>query len=201
MKPVIIGVGAQMGNGKDVLCNYLAERLNKIYGECWHRDALANNVKRIFCDAFGVDRDFIEEWKRKDTPPPGFQIPVRQGLTFIGDGFRDIQSSIWIDLLLKNNARNLIVSDVRYINEANYIRDHNGLTILLWRPGHESQYQNRSEQELMPFVKGLRDHPDGVLHDENIPFNIWIKNDGTLDDLFTKIDEVIIPYVKDFVGR
>jgi len=188
--PFIIGVGAQIANGKDALCNYLADKL----GSNWHRASFASNVKRIYCEAFGVDLDFIEKWKRVDEPPPGFKMNIRKGLTFIGDGYRQIQPNIWIDMLLKNNERNLIISDARYKNEADAIRK-NGIAILLWRPGHENDIQNDSEQQLMPFVNQLKRTKDGEISDPSIPFDLWIKNDGDIDSLYGKIDNIIIPYV------
>lgn len=202
MKPYLIGVGGQFGSGKDIVCNYLAERLNGIFGEgFWKRAAMACNVKRIFCETFGVNLDFIEEHKRVDKPPEGFDMNVRQALTFIGDGFRNIQPSIWIDLLLKNNQENLIISDTRYINECNYVRSHNGVTVLLWRPGHENNFPNRSEQELMQFVEILKNKPDGQIRSDDIPFDFWIKNDGSVEDLYYKIDKHIVPFMTKFVSK
>jgi hypothetical protein len=195
MKPVIISFAAQLGNGKDEAANYLVTRLK---GE-WYRAALAENVKRIFCDAFGVNREFIEKWKRIDEAPPGFKIPIRRGLTMIGDGFRDVQENVWIDMLFKNNTKNLVISDCRYLNEANYIREHNGITVLLWRPGYENDVDNRSEQEIMPFVNKLKDHPDGEISDDSIPFDLWIKNDSDLDRFYHKIDTIVVPYIDKFL--
>lgn len=198
-KPVIVGLAGQAASGKDTIANYLCEQLNEIYGG-WYRVAFANNVKKIFCETFNVDIEFIEKWKRTDEIPPGFQMPVRKGLTFIGDGFRDIKNSIWIDLLLKENNKNLVLSDCRYINEADYIRSHNGITVLLWRPGHENNIQNRSEQELMKFVEVLKNTPDGIIDDISIPFDIWIKNDGTMEDLFCKTNDIILPEIREMYG-
>jgi hypothetical protein len=143
--------------------------------------------------------DFIEKWKRKDEIPPGFNMNVRKCLTFIGDGFRDIKSDIWIESLLQRPSTNLIISDVRYINECNAIRNkqysHEGHTVLLWRPGHENNFQNRSEQELMQFVEQLKDTQDGPINVDGIPFDFWIKNDGDLSDLYSKVDRLIVPFL------
>lgn len=192
---MLIACGAQFANGKNVLCEHLENKLNAVSGETWQQASFASNVKRIFCETFGVDNDFIEEWKRKDEPPPGFHLPVRKCLTFIGDGFRDMQPNIWIDMLLRNNNKNLILFDLRYRNESEYIRNKGGITILLWRQGYENNYQNRSEQELMPFVRMLKDVPSGPISDKEIPFDIWIRNNGTLNDLHNKIDNIVVPIV------
>lgn len=201
---MIVALAGQYACGKDSAADYLCQQLNRIYPESWYRDALANNVKRIYMETFRVSREFIETWKRTEEIPPGFKMPVRKGLTFIGDGFRDVQQDVWIESLMHNLEGNTVISDCRYINEAIYFQKHNGITILMWRPGYENDYQNRSEQELMPYVNILKNQHDRVLTDEfvgeniaNIPFDIWIRNDGEMRDLHTKIDQIVVPYIRE----
>ena len=131
----VIGVTGQLMAGKDVFCDYLAEELNKQEIK-WKRTAFANAVKDTFCNAFGVDRDFIEKYKRLPDVPDGFLMPIRQCLQFIGDGFRKIRNDIWIEIALRDNGENIIISDGRYFNEANAIRQKNGLMFLMYRPGY-----------------------------------------------------------------
>jgi len=108
----VIGVAAQLQNGKDTLSDYLAYKLNEIYPKfyCdkeinppevvaknelkakinspyWQRASFASNVKKVFCDTFDKDLDFVEKWKTNPEPPPGFSKNIRQSLQFIGDGF------------------------------------------------------------------------------------------------------------------
>jgi len=79
----IIAAFAQLGNGKDTVCDYLAEKLNTerfAYESSWKRTAFANAVKDIYCNAFGVDRDFIEKWKRNSDCPPNMIIACKASL-------------------------------------------------------------------------------------------------------------------------
>lgn len=195
----IIGLAGQLMSGKDTFADRLCQILNE-NGDKWVRNAFANNVKKIFMDTFQVDWNFIEKWKRTDEIPEGFNKPIRECLTFIGSGFRKIKSNIWIDLAFRNldDSSNQIISDVRYINEAVRIRELNGLTILLWRKGFENNIQNDSEQELVPFVKQLLDHEiEGLIDPSlNIPFDIFIKNDSSLDAFHEKMDKIVIPYIE-----
>src|SRR3990167_3977741 len=98
----LISIFGQLSSGKDCLADYLVNRLNErqMIGE-FSRSAFANAVKKVYQDAFGVDRDFVEKWKRIPEPPPGMNINVRKGLQFIGDGFRRIKSDIWIEIALR----------------------------------------------------------------------------------------------------
>ena len=188
----IVGIGAQIAQGKTVLAKYLTNKMDK-----WYNRSLATPVKQIFMDNFDVDQDFIEEWKRKDVPPPGFDLPIRDCLILIGDNFRKMLSSVWISKCFKDQVSNFIIDDMRYINETNYIRNNGGHTILLWRPSFENSIQNDSEQQFMPFVNKLKQlNFDGVIPKGlNIPFDLWIRNDGTLGDLYEKADKIIIPYI------
>jgi hypothetical protein len=160
----------------------------------WQRASLGLAVKEIFAEHFGVSLEFIEEWKVREDIPTGFDAPIRMGLTTIGDAWRNIKRDIWIQKLFSRHRGNLVISDCRYINEAEHIQANNGVTILVWRPGHENTTPSRSEQELMPFVYQLVDYPEGPIKDDTIPFDLWLKNDGSLKEWFGKIEDIVIPY-------
>lgn len=202
-RPFIVSCAGQYRSGKDTVAEYLIKKLNE-YGElgAWKHGSFGISVKKIFAENFGVSLEFIEEWKTKiNETPPGFDRPLRDGLTMIGDGWRQQRKTIWIDKLLTNNKDNLVICDNRYINEANAIHSRGGLTILIWRPGYENNKQSASEQELMPFVRSLKDTPTGPIDIPEIPFDLWFRNEGTLEDLHNQMNKVFIPYIiKKFEG-
>jgi hypothetical protein len=217
----IIGISGQMRNGKNVIADRLAEKLG------WKHAAFAASVKQIFCDAFDVNLDFVEEWKIKSEPPPGFKMTVRQGLQFIGDGFRKIQGNIWIDIAFRNMQDETIINDVRYMNELKRVQEEGGINILVYRPDFLNNDPNDSEAEIRPFVEYfLQEGIEGVYQPENwlegwtdpgyhgtmgdpsqVPcmhggtrpdveyVDVFIKNDGTLEDLNSKVDEIVLPLV------
>ena len=127
----IISIAGQMRSGKNMTGEYLCEKIK------FKPASFANPVKKIFCDAFGVDIDFVEKWKVEQNFPPNFEKNVRQSLQFIGDGFRQIKSDVWIDYAIKNNPDYSCYMDGRYINELSKVRQQNGINILVWRPGYE----------------------------------------------------------------
>ena len=204
-----IGCGGQLCVGKDVMSDYLATRLNELCTSTWKRNAFANKPKEIFERAFGKDREFIEKWKRIDDPPPGFKKNVRQCLIGIGDGFRQMQPNVWIEQAFANQETHQIISDCRYVNESNYIRQNGGITILLWRDGFMNNLDNASEQEFMPFIMKCLNSQSYKTGDTywkpfegeigpgmEIPFDMFIRNEGTVDDLKKKVDDVVIPFLK-----
>jgi hypothetical protein len=163
-----IGVCGQKQQGKDTLADYLAPKLSRnLVVPChggvryeaapWGRGSFAGAVKRIFCETFNKDLDFIEYWKTRDDIPPGMAMPVRQALTFIGDGFRKIQPDIWIVTAFRPEYEpyDKVYSDIRYINEARKIRDEGGINVLIYRDDPVKGINwdsNGSESEIRPYV-------------------------------------------------
>lgn len=200
-----IAAFAQMGCGKDTMCDYLAKKLSKPKSKNkWQRGAFANAVKDTFCESFGFTREFVEEWKRKTEIPDGFQCTVRQALQKIGDGFREIKKDIWIDIALKSDDQ-LIISDGRYLNEAKKVREKNGVNILIYRSGYVNNDPNPSEASMRPFVEYCRDTiPDGkIIHsclvrypDGLEYFDLFLRNDGDLQSFYNKIDKHVVPYIQ-----
>jgi len=176
---MFIALAGQANAGKSCLANYLCKAIPslhpKFHNTTWHTGAFAKKVKDIFCDTFGVDHEFVEKWKRIDTPPPGFDKTVRESLIFIGDGFRSMYSGVWIDNLLRTD-KNLIVADGRYLNEMIAIRKKSGFNALIFRPGYENEIQSKSEQELRPFTRELK---EGIVNDPEIPIDIFVINNGS----------------------
>jgi hypothetical protein len=205
----IVSVSGQLASGKDVLCDYLRIELEKVTGQEFFRKAFADQVKDTFCKAFDVDRDFIEKWKRIPEAPPGMLMPVRQGLQFIGDGFRQIRESIWIDIALRDD-RNIILSDGRYINEAKAVRERKGVNILLFRPGFLNDDPNPSESQLRPLVVFCKDNLSegpipaadelrarfGVAVPEGLEFyDYFLVNGGSIEEFYSKISDMVLRFV------
>jgi len=217
----VIGVASQAQHGKDTLADRLCERLNIKSEGKWHRRAFASNVKRVFCETFAVDSDFVEKWKVKPENPPGFDMPVRQSLQFIGDGFRKIMAKIWMDLTFRDTLPK-IISDVRYINEFKRVKAEGGLNILMVRPDRLNDDPNGSEAEIRPYLDwclkafspttkfvDLRDVDyetlDGILPEAVKPpegmnqFDAFVRNDGTIEELYETIDSKLVQFVDHFV--
>jgi hypothetical protein len=203
----VIGIGGQLANGKDVVADYLVLRLNEtiLDGEDrWQRLGFAHAVKQVFMDSFGVDWDFIEHWKRIPEPPPGFDMRIRQALQQIGDGFRKIKATIWLDIAFRKEG-NYVISDVRYINEVKRVRKEGGINVLVWRPGFENDDPNPSESEILRLIRFFRDlNVDGKVSADLVasqPYrpdgaecvDYFIRNDGDLNHLYNKVDACLLP--------
>lgn len=207
MKPICIGIAGQKQNGKDTLADYIFGQLKKCeeFKLNFERAAFAFNVKKVFSETFDVSYEFIEDWKVKSEPPPGFDITVREALQFIGDGFRKIKSSIWIDLMFRYNE-NKIISDVRYLNEAHRIVEEGGFNILIAHPDRVNDDPNGSEAQIRPYAvwclenmstSGFITNTASVNKPEHMDlFTCFVRNDKSIDDLYEITDEIIVPFIK-----
>lgn len=199
-------VFGQASNGKTETGKYIVQRMNEIRkNNEWSMKSFAAPVKQIFMDTFGVDMEFINKWKRVNECPPGFDLPVRQSLQNIGDGFRKIYHNVWVDKALKSIGHH-VIDDGRYFSESKSCKEKKGYNILIWRPGYENDDENMSEKELVPMLTyckhyNLHDRPivkcegmfGSTLPVEN--FDFFLVNDGDLDHLYAKIDSLILPII------
>lgn len=189
---MIIGFVGQLQNGKTTAANYIAKKCN------FKKVSFAANVKKIFKETFDVDDGFIEKWKVINEPPPNFNKPVRKSLQFIGDGFRQIQDNIWIDLALRNcsTEEDYVIDDVRYFNECKAIKEHGGIIVLLIRPHFINDDPNPSESQIGSIVKEYvyEDKLAGpIKNSEYIDYLLY--NDGIISDLEGQLDD-LIPFIE-----
>jgi hypothetical protein len=199
-----IAISGQMASGKDLISDYLCKQLSSKTKNAWIRTGFANAVKEVYQNAFDVDRDFIETWKRIPDPPPGMIMNMRKALQFIGDGFRLIKPDIWIEIAMRDE-RNAILSDARYINEAKYVAANDGFNIVIWRPGFENDDPNLSEAQIRPIVDWcIKTNQDGpirrIIQQDEAPvgahyYDYFMRNDGTIEDLYKKVDEKLVPWL------
>jgi hypothetical protein len=216
----VIGIGGQAQNGKDTTADHLFEILTR-NGQDWKRTGFAIRLKQILCETFGVDMEFVEKWKTNPEPPPGFIMPIRKALQFIGDGFRKIQPTVWLDQPFRDKSRPIIISDVRYINEFTRIYKEGGCNVLIAKPDRLNYDENESESQIRPYVEWFLDYfkndsrsiidvskldwefirkqPARKKPPENIEyFHVFICNCGTMDDLKHSIEEDLVPIVSEF---
>lgn len=166
----LIGLAGLAGSGKDTAANHL----EKITG--LERYALASPIKETVNEMFGWDeRHSAGELKEVDDPVMGFS--PRKAYQLFGTEFgRALRDDLWVALADKRckELGGLIVTDVRFENEAKWIRDNGGLVIHIVRDdclglvGHESE-------------KGVTVHQDD-----------WVcENNGTFRELNKSLERIL----------
>ena len=140
------------GSGKDTAAQALTKRN-------WVRVAFADRLKELAIN-FGWDGQKDERG--------------RALLQDLGMAARRYNPNFWIEQLTwptKSRAHNLpqVFTDVRFQNEADYVRSIGGIIVRIVRPG---------------IISG---NHESELKQSEIAADIEIVNDGTIEDLHTKI--------------
>lgn len=179
--PNIIGITGRKRHGKDTLGDYLVK--NYGYIKIGFADALKEACKNIFGfnyeQLYGTLKEADDEyWK---TSP-------RKILQFVGtDLFRDkiseilpdVKQDIWIKVvekqILDNPQNKYVITDVRFENELEFITKHNGLKIKVQRDLLNNNDTHLSES----FI-------------DNLNTDFTIKNNGTLDELYQILNDIIL---------
>lgn len=174
MTKILIGICGKARHGKDSVADHLIHRYK------FTKASFATPVKEFAVKHFGLKPEEVYGDKTEKS---------RCILQGIGNGCREeFGKDIWIEKLLKNIAgvENVVISDVRYRNEAHAIKARGGYLIKVIRPDApeiECGANHPSEMEVYDIV------PDFALH-----------NDGDLNQLYYRMDG-IFSIVKDKRGK
>ena len=170
-RPIIIGLTGPAGAGKDTVRTVLEEE-HGFYGLAFADPVRAMAralLEHVYCEHYASRRDL------KETPPPVLGVSYREIAQTLGTewGRRTIRESLWIDiamsqarLALARGQRRIVISDVRFENEAKAIRAMGGRIWLVRRDGVQPVRAHVSEEYWM-----TADVDDVV------------SNDGSIDEL------------------
>lgn len=183
----LIGVLGRKRSGKDTISDYMCKTYN------FQKMSLAQPLK----DCCKILFNFSDEQlygDMKETIDPMWHTSPRKALQYLGTSvFRNdinkllpgINDNFWINSVIAkylklcqsaDNSDNVkvIISDVRFQNEIDEIHKKNGIIIKISRPSLENIDDHESEKNI--------DIMDG-------DYNII--NDGSLEELYTKVDSIV----------
>ena len=181
--PLIVGFGHRQRVGKDTLAGLLRTRLAE-YGLNAYRDAFAWRLKDIARKVFGYAGlgpiDLYEKSPElRDTILPALGMTPRQVWITFGNSMRKMASDVWIRGVLDNvaysSASIVLVSDVRYPNEVDAIKERGGLLVKVTRSSIAE-----SDDEADMALAGM---PDSE-------WDFIIRNDGGMAALGDLADEL-----------
>lgn len=198
---MIIGLVGFIGSGKGTVGDILEQK-------GFVKDSFAKPLKDACSVIFGWPREMLEgdtEVSRKWREEPdvywsekfGKSFSPRLALQLMGTeaGRNVFHTDIWvISLLNRARGKNVVVTDVRFQNEIKYIQDNGGIIIRVKR-GDEPEWYNglltmNTTDERQQLMSKFGIHPsewDWVGSD----FNHIIENDGTINDLGNKVNELL----------
>src|SRR5215469_8326518 len=175
---MLIGLTGLKGSGKDTVAAYLVKEHN------YERRAFADPLKKSVAGLFDIPFHHVD--KLKNDPHAIVSLTVHEtgethDLTFRTflqrygtEAHRDVPEmgqEFWVELLLPVRGyyaeRNIVISDVRFDNEAKRITLLDGIVVEVSRAGLVNQDQHRSEEGLNPDLVDYTIFNNGSLEDLN----------------------------------
>jgi len=180
--PQFIGLAGKKGHGKDTLGEYLVTK----YG--YRRFAFADALKEMVRIAFSFSNDQLYGDKKEEIDP-FWKTSPREVLQFIGtELFRnniekllpEMGSSFWQqivrrkinDILLLNPKQKIVITDVRFPDECQFIKELGGGEII-W-----------IERPLFDNIDGHSSENQKLVVDQTVI------NDGTINNLFEHFEKL-----------
>ena len=150
----IVGIGYKKGSGKDQFASFMHTFIRCTQpGYCVKRVSFADKLKIISCELYhwaGLETGIYYETHRdkKEISLPLIGKSPRQIWIEVGNKLREVYPRTWIDFALRGvDADIIIISDVRFWNEALAIRNRGGTLVRIDRP-HIPQGFDPAEVEL-----------------------------------------------------
>lgn len=129
----IIGISGKKGSGKDTFAQFLKEELEKQLGKTVKVDSFAANLKQCCAILSGQYSCVFYNQNLKDKKANFLSLTNRELMQKFGDLTRSLDKDIWVKSLfnkyLDNPPEYLIISDVRFKNEAEHIKKLDGVLI------------------------------------------------------------------------
>lgn len=178
MKNMLIGICGKASAGKDTVADYLVKKYS------YKKIALADPIKRMVKDVFVLDDHTVYDRVAREQPLPQWNgWSVRRFLQIIGTELfrKNIDDAIWVKSLWyrvkADSSSNYVCSDVRFPNEISYLKENCPafFTIKVKRYGCDGNV-------------GVKGHESEAY---DLDTDYFIENNGTFDELYTKVDGII----------
>jgi len=208
---MIVGITGLIGSGKDTIAEYLITK----HG--FKKLSFAASLKDAVAAVFGWDRSLLEgttkesrewreevdQWWAKKLNMP--HLTPRWVLQYWGTEVcrQGFHNDIWVASLenqLRQTKNNVVITDCRFINELNAIKNAGGVTIRVSR-GPEPEWfadaitYNSGLHNMGWALSRDRLQKSGIHASEyssvGLDYDYVVDNNGTLTDLHNKIEKII----------
>lgn len=190
---MILSISGKINSGKDTIAEIVTQ-ITPYYN--WEVKKFAGKLKTIAEILTGIPKHHFEDQEfKKQYMGPEWGMTYRELLQKLGtEAMRDgLHENVWINALFadyqattvavgtsefditeKDELPNWIITDCRFPNELNAIKERNGLTIKVVRDNAV-----------------VSDHPSETALDTYTNWNYVIDNNGSIEDLKAKVSEIL----------
>lgn len=171
----LIGIAGRARSGKDTVANFIIAAIGG------YRYSFADPIRAMLAP-LGVDMNDPYWQARKEQVIPALGVSPRRMMQTLGTewGRNLINPDLWLVMAhqrLLRNGPGMVISDVRFENEAAWIRKHGGRIIHVIRPEAKAVEAHASE--------------DGI---EMLDTDAQLFNSGTLEELQLTVRELLRVY-------
>lgn len=181
---MLIGLTGKKFSGKSTVARFLNEQ----YG--FVEISYAEALKRACNLIFNVPLEVFNDPDKKEIILPEWGVSPRAMLQKIGSCAREIHPDVWIRLVEFHFSNllplcNVVISDIRYQNEADCVRAHGGYILEIIRPNNMNIDDHSSENQKISCVADYLYNDTTIeqllLQIEFICDNVWKLKKTTLD--------------------
>ena len=205
---MIISISGFINSGEDSIAAYLIENYY------FEKESWAGSLKDMVAAIFGWDRELLEgssrisrEWRETIDPWWAERLGIphltpRWVLQHIGtDVLRThFHDDIWLYSLenkLQAKEKHVVITDTRFPNELSMVRKQKDSLIIRVKRGNDPDWfsiateaNNLKSQSAIDELKRLGIHPSEYSW-AGYEFDITLDNNGSLEELFAKVDDIM----------
>ena len=192
---MLIGVVGLISSGKGTVADRLEQKHN------FRKDSFAKSLKDAVSSMFNWDREMLEgktdesrAWREKPdvfwSKRFGKDVTPRWVLQYFGTEVmrQGMHDSIWIDsCMARYDGKPTVIADTRFENEIKIIREMGGSILLVKRGQDPDWFTDYVEGNVIPKNVHLSEYAWAKSEYDHL-----ITNDGTLEELHLKIDNLVI---------
>lgn len=178
----LIGLAGKAGSGKTTVCRFLCTAFE------WREISLADPIRAGLNAMLGIQTPVMLDPVMKNEVVPGMRVSARELMQTLGTewGRKLVDDRVWIRQATAAitairqsdpTARGVVVSDIRFANEAEWIRSLGGQ---VWHIGDRKM----GKSDGLPPAASAHASEAGIAREEH---DGWIDNSGTLDDLYDAV--------------
>lgn len=176
---MIIGIAGKMGCGKDYMCNNLIIPILKHYNQKFLQVSFADQIKINVMTKNNIQFDDVYVNKTQQTRRLLQIEGTENGRDILGKDIWIRYLENWIKVHESRGIQNFICTDVRFLNEFDYIKKCGGIIIRIDAPQRNMERLLYESDGNTDILKSLQKHSSECdldnLTDDN--FDLVIKND------------------------